>query len=128
MKGQFTLEDFLEQLREMRKLGPIQDLLKMLPGVPGGKAADEGARRGRGRGGAQPRRGHHPVHDAPGAAGIPLSSPGLAACGSRTVPATTTADVNTLLKDFEGARKMMRTMMGGKRVPGMKMPTKLPTR
>ena len=24
---------------------------------------------------------------------------------------TTTADVNTLLKDFEGARKMMRTMM-----------------
>ncbi len=25
----------------------------------------------------------------------------------------TTADVNTLLKDFEGARKMMRTMMGG---------------
>ena len=40
----------------------------------------------------------------------------------------TTADVNALLKDFEGARKMMRTMMGGKRVPGMKMPTKLPTR
>ena len=31
----------------------------------------------------------------------------------------TTADVNGLLKDFEGARKMMRAMMGGKRVPGM---------
>ena len=27
------------------------------------------------------------------------------------------------IKDFEGARKMMRTMMGGKRMPGMmKMP------
>jgi signal recognition particle subunit SRP54 len=39
----------------------------------------------------------------------------------------TTADVNTLLKDFEGARKMMRTMMGGKR-GGMKMPANLPTR
>jgi signal recognition particle subunit SRP54 len=40
----------------------------------------------------------------------------------------TTADVNALLKDFEGARKMMRTMMGGKRLPGMmKMPSgKLP--
>ena len=25
MKGQFTLEDFLIQIREMRKLGPIQD-------------------------------------------------------------------------------------------------------
>ncbi len=36
LKGQFTLDDFLTQLREMRKLGPIQDLLKMLPGVPGG--------------------------------------------------------------------------------------------
>jgi signal recognition particle subunit SRP54 len=31
----------------------------------------------------------------------------------------TTADVNQLLKDFEGARKMMRTMLGGgKRLPG----------
>ena len=39
LKDQFTLEDFLTQLREMRKLGPIQDLLKMLPGVPGGKNA-----------------------------------------------------------------------------------------
>ena len=36
---------------------------------------------------------------------------------------TTTSDVNGLLKDFEGARKMMRSMMGGKRIPGMmKMP------
>ena len=38
------------------------------------------------------------------------------------------ADVNTLLKDFESARKMMRTMMGGKRGPGMKLPQNLPTR
>src|SRR6185503_19621243 len=39
MQGRFNLEDFLEQLRQMRKLGPIQDILKMLPGVPGGKNA-----------------------------------------------------------------------------------------
>ena len=31
-KGQFTLEDFLEQLRQMRKLGPIEQLVGMLPG------------------------------------------------------------------------------------------------
>jgi signal recognition particle subunit SRP54 len=31
-KGQFTLEDFLEQLRQMKKLGPLEDLMKMLPG------------------------------------------------------------------------------------------------
>jgi signal recognition particle subunit SRP54 len=34
----------------------------------------------------------------------------------------TTSDVNGLLKDFEAARKMMRSVMGGKRMPGMKMP------
>jgi signal recognition particle subunit SRP54 len=31
-KGQFTLEDFLEQLRQMKKLGPLENLLGMLPG------------------------------------------------------------------------------------------------
>jgi signal recognition particle subunit SRP54 len=118
LKGQFTLEDFLTQLREMRKLGPLQDLLKMLPGVPGGKNAvkeiaeqvDEG----------EMRR----------AEAVILSmtreerrNPAIIS-GSRRLriangSGVTTADVNTLLKDFEGARKMMRTMMGGKRVPGM---------
>ena len=31
-KGQFTLEDFLEQLRQMKKLGPLENLVGMLPG------------------------------------------------------------------------------------------------
>ncbi|TAL00980.1 MAG: signal recognition particle protein, partial [Verrucomicrobia bacterium] len=31
-KGQFTLEDFLEQLRQMKKLGPLDSIMKMLPG------------------------------------------------------------------------------------------------
>src|SRR5207247_4728085 len=35
--SQFTLEDFLGQMREVRKLGPLQDLLAMLPGVAGAK-------------------------------------------------------------------------------------------
>jgi signal recognition particle subunit SRP54 len=30
---------------------------------------------------------------------------------------TTTADVNSLLKEFEAARKMMKSLMGGKRMP-----------
>jgi signal recognition particle subunit SRP54 len=33
-KGDFTLEDFLEQMRQMRKMGPLQNLVAMLPGVP----------------------------------------------------------------------------------------------
>ena len=32
--GRFTLEDFLEQMRQMRKMGPLQSVVGMLPGVP----------------------------------------------------------------------------------------------
>jgi len=32
-KRQFTLEDFQEQIRQVRKLGPLQDLMKMIPGA-----------------------------------------------------------------------------------------------
>jgi signal recognition particle subunit SRP54 len=35
-KGEFTLEDFLEQLRAMKKLGSLESIVKMLPG--GGEA------------------------------------------------------------------------------------------
>ncbi len=31
-KGQFTLEDFLEQFRQMKKLGPLESIIGMLPG------------------------------------------------------------------------------------------------
>jgi signal recognition particle subunit SRP54 len=32
-KEQFTLDDFLDQLQQIRKMGPLQNLLKMMPGV-----------------------------------------------------------------------------------------------
>jgi signal recognition particle subunit SRP54 len=128
LQGAFTLEDFLAQLRQMRQLGPIQDLLKLLPGMPGAKNAmkeiadqvDEGKLRQ--------------------AEALILSmtpeerrNPGIIS-GSRRLriargSGTTTSDVNTLLKDFEGARKMMRTMMGGgKGLPGMFSMPKVPKR
>ena len=31
-KGEFTLEDFLEQMRAMKKLGPLENIMGMLPG------------------------------------------------------------------------------------------------
>ena len=126
LKNEFTLEDFLSQLREMRKLGPIQDLLKMLPGVPGGKNA------------IKDMAGAIDEGELARAESMILSmtveerrNPGIIS-GSRRLriangSGVTTSDVNGLLKDFEGARKMMRTMMGGKRVPGMvKMPAGRP--
>jgi signal recognition particle subunit SRP54 len=32
-KQQFTLDDFLDQMRQIRKMGPLTSLLKMMPGV-----------------------------------------------------------------------------------------------
>ncbi|CCQ92348.1 signal recognition particle-like (SRP) GTPase [[Clostridium] ultunense Esp] len=32
-KAEFTLEDFLEQMEQVRKLGPLEDLLAMIPGM-----------------------------------------------------------------------------------------------
>jgi signal recognition particle subunit SRP54 len=34
-KQQFTLDDFLEQLQQVRRMGPIGNLLKMIPGMGG---------------------------------------------------------------------------------------------
>ncbi|MER3453271.1 MAG: signal recognition particle protein [Acidimicrobiia bacterium] len=33
-RGQLTLEDFLEQMQQLKKMGPLQNLVGMLPGVP----------------------------------------------------------------------------------------------
>ncbi|WP_322805617.1 signal recognition particle protein [Thermanaerothrix sp.] len=35
LSGQFTLEDFAQQLRQIRKMGPLHQLLEMLPGGMG---------------------------------------------------------------------------------------------
>ncbi len=34
LEGQFTLDDFLEQMQQLKKMGPLQGILGMLPGVP----------------------------------------------------------------------------------------------
>ena len=34
LEGRFTLDDFLEQMRQMRKMGPLSSIVGMLPGMP----------------------------------------------------------------------------------------------
>src|SRR3954447_5772550 len=34
IEGQFTLEDFLEQMQKLKKMGPLQNLLGLMPGMP----------------------------------------------------------------------------------------------
>jgi signal recognition particle subunit SRP54 len=38
LSGEFTLEDFRDQLRQVRKMGPVGQLMGMLPGNMGGNA------------------------------------------------------------------------------------------
>ncbi|GIU96411.1 MAG: hypothetical protein KatS3mg013_0214 [Actinomycetota bacterium] len=120
--GSFTLEDFLVQLREMRKLGPVQDLLGMLPGGAGRPRRVEGPR-GRGRRRPAPAGGgHHLQHDPGGTARSRYDLRGPGACGSPGARGVTTADVNALLRDFEQARRAMRAMLGGAGFPGRPRP------
>ncbi len=34
LEGRFTLEDFLDQMQQLKKMGPLQNLVGMLPGMP----------------------------------------------------------------------------------------------
>jgi len=38
-KEEFTLEDFLSQLQDVRKMGPLDQLLGMIPGLSKSKAS-----------------------------------------------------------------------------------------
>ncbi|MXX73032.1 MAG: signal recognition particle protein [Gemmatimonadetes bacterium] len=40
-RGRFTLEDFLVAMRQVQKMGPLDQLLKMVPGMPRGLSADD---------------------------------------------------------------------------------------
>jgi signal recognition particle subunit SRP54 len=33
-EGSFTLEDFLDQMQQVKKMGPLQNVLGMMPGIP----------------------------------------------------------------------------------------------
>jgi signal recognition particle subunit SRP54 len=116
LKAQFTLEDFLTQMREVKKLGPLQDLLAMLPGVPGGKNAlkdlevDEG----------QLTKAEAIICSmTPEERRNPAIIGGSRRLRIARGSGATTADVNSLLKEFDAAKKMMKTVMGmgGKRMP-----------
>jgi signal recognition particle subunit SRP54 len=116
-KGQFTLEDFITQLRQVRKMGPLENVIGMLPGA--GKLKDVV--------GAMPNESdlshleaiilsmtvqerHHPeVIDGRRKRRIARGS-------GRQVQ-----EVNQVLKAFEQMRQLMRQLRGGKlpRIPGL---------
>jgi signal recognition particle subunit SRP54 len=116
LKAQFTLEDFLTQLREVRKLGSLQDLLAMMPGVPGAAGLKDLEVDERQVGRAEAIISSMTAGERRNPAIISGSRRSRIARGS----GTTVGDVNALLKQFEQTRKMMKQFMGGRmRMPGM---------
>ncbi|MBI1796829.1 MAG: signal recognition particle protein [Candidatus Eisenbacteria bacterium] len=109
-RAEFTLEDFLEQLRQMKKMGPLEDLMKMVPGMPRGALAQ-----------AKPDNDRLTKYEA-----ILLSM----TVKERRLPrvidgsrrrriaagsGTTVTEVNRLLKDFDQARALMKRLRHGPR-------------
>jgi signal recognition particle subunit SRP54 len=109
-KGSFTLEDFLDQMRQVRKMGPIGNLMKMMPGMPKElrKAEIDEGELGR--------------VEAIICSMTPAErrDPSLIN-GSRRVriakgSGTSTQEVNAMLKQFKQVQQMMRSMTQGKRL------------
>ena len=103
----FTLNDFLDQMEQMKDMGSMEDILKMIPGMGGklnGLQIDEKAM-GRTKAIIQamtPKERANPDI-------LNASRRRRIARGS----GTTIQDVNKLMNQFEASRKMMKQMTGG---------------
>ena len=107
MEGTFTLEDFLEQMQQVKKMGPLGNLVGMIPGVPKEMRNTEIDDR-------EIARIEGIIHS------MTLEerrSPKLIDGSRRSRIANgsgvTTADVNGLLNQFSEVQKMMRRVGGG---------------
>ncbi len=117
----FTLDDFLEQLIAIRRMGPISNILSMMPGM--GQMKDQLAEvddKHLDRVTAIIRSMTPQERDAPKVIN-----------GSRRVriangSGTTVTDVNQLLERFTEAQKMMKQMGGMMGLPGRRKATKSP--
>jgi signal recognition particle subunit SRP54 len=110
LEGRFTLEDFLAQLQQVKKLGSLGGLLALMPGVP--KEVKQNANIDDGQVAqveAIIRSMTRRERTEPGV--IDGSRRSRIARGS----GTTTQDVNQLLRQFKEAQQLMRSpgMLGG---------------
>ncbi len=112
-KNQFTLMDFYDQIQQIKKMGNIKDLASMIPGM--GKALKDVEMDNDSFKSVEaiimsmtPEEREHPEI-------INGSRRKRIADGS----GTSLQEINRLLKQFEGMRKMMKSVIGGN-IPGMR--------
>ncbi|HLH15981.1 MAG TPA: signal recognition particle protein [Bryobacteraceae bacterium] len=125
IENDFTLEDFRDQLRQIRKLGPLQSILGMMPKVGILKELKDVK--------VDEKEINHVVaiidsmtpHERANHMIINGSRRRRIAKGS----GTSVQEVNQLLKQYSQARKMMKTFSGGlmgKKLGKMKLPAGFP--
>ncbi len=112
-KGEFTLEDFLEQFGALKRMGPLKDVLAMIPGsgslLKQVTIEDRDLQRLEGMiRSMTPAERRNPKL-------ISGSRKRRIAAGSGRTP----TDVNQLLKQFGDAQRMMKMMSGGKGMPSL---------
>ncbi len=113
----FDLEDFLEQFQQLKKMGPLQQLVGMLPGAGAALQNVQVDDKQLARVEAIIRSMTPSERRNPKT--ISGSRKRRIATGSGTRP----QDVNGVLKQFSQAQKMMKAMVGGKNpFPGLSMP------
>ncbi|HEV7482202.1 MAG TPA: signal recognition particle protein, partial [Solirubrobacterales bacterium] len=109
-KDQFTLEDFLQQMRQVRKMGPLSGIIGMLPGMGAMKQLKN----------ADIDEGELDRVEAIILSMTPAerANPGMINGSRRKRIAngsgTRVQNVNALVKQFDQMRKMMRSMASGK--------------
>ena len=112
-KGEFTLDDFLEQFQMVKRMGSFKDILAMLPGAGSALRDVDIDDRDLARVEAIIRSMTPQERQKPKIIGG--SRRRRIAAGSGTTP----QDVNRLLKQFADAQKMMKQLAGGRGVPGL---------
>jgi signal recognition particle subunit SRP54 len=108
-RNDFTLDDFLDQLRQVRKMGSMTDIMKMIPGLSRALPNVEIDERDIGRVEAiicsmtRRERSRPDILNGSRRKRIALGS------------GTQVSDVNRVVKQFEASRQLMKQMGGGKR-------------
>jgi len=109
MEGQFTLDDFLDQMQQLKKMGPIGNLMGMMPGMPkelkGAEIDDDDLK---------------PIEAiirsmTPSERATPKIINGSRRARIAAGSGTQVGDVNRLVKQFDEMQKMMKKMgmLGG---------------
>jgi len=120
-KQRFTLEDFLGQLQEMKKLGPLEEIVKMIPGVklPAGANIDD----------RELKRTEAIIQSMTrGEREEPRIIDGSRRRRIAKGSGTTVQDVNRLLKQFDEMQTMLKRLgkMPKGKFPAGKLPPGLP--